>query len=141
MNIYLGFKLEIQFIFQFQFKLRKKFKTLGLTAESCSKPNTNNHQLLRNKLKLTLKYALNLRSPGFQFPVFPTRPNISFFRFPNFWPGKSYFLVNFNKPHITSRTMFLPLFNINGQTSRVYLLLTLISLLQDCKRHWVDDRQ
>ena len=33
---------------------------MGLTAEPCSK-QTNNQQLLRNKLKLKLKYGVNLR--------------------------------------------------------------------------------
>ena len=101
-NICFGFKPEIQFIFQFQFYVRKNFKTSGLTAESCWKPNTNNQQLLRNKLKLTLKYALNLRFETQVFnSQFPTRPNISFFRFPNFCPPqKDHFLVYFNKPSV-----------------------------------------
>ena len=50
---------------------------MGLTAEPCSKQKTNNQQLLKNKLKLTLKYALNHRfeTRVFNFQ-FPTRPNI-----------------------------------------------------------------
>jgi hypothetical protein len=39
----------------------KKVQNLGLTAESCRKPKTNNQQLLRKKLKLELKYEVNLR--------------------------------------------------------------------------------
>ena len=41
---------------------------------------------------------------GFKTQVFKfqflTRPNISFSRFPNFWPEKGYFLVYFNRPTI-----------------------------------------
>ena len=32
-----------------------------MTAKPCSKQKTNNQQLLRNKLKLKLKYGVNLR--------------------------------------------------------------------------------
>ena len=39
----------------------KKVQNLGLTADFCRKPKTNNKQLLRNKLKLELKYEVNLR--------------------------------------------------------------------------------
>ena len=57
--------------------------------------------MLRNKIKLTLKYALNLRLETQVFSSqFPTRPDISFFRFPNLWPEKCQFLVYFNKPFI-----------------------------------------
>ena len=41
--------------------LRKKVENLDLTAKPCSKQKTNNQQLLRNKLKLKLKYGVNLR--------------------------------------------------------------------------------
>ena len=40
---------------------QKKFINLGLTAEPCRKPKANDQQLLKNKLKLKLKYEVNLR--------------------------------------------------------------------------------
>ena len=49
-NISLGFELT-----------ENKVQNLGLTTEPCRKPKTNNQQLLRNKLKLKLKYEVNLR--------------------------------------------------------------------------------
>ena len=39
----------------------KKVQNLGLTAESYKKIKTSNQQLLRNKLKLELRYEVNLR--------------------------------------------------------------------------------
>ena len=39
----------------------EKSSNLDFTAESCRKPKTNNQQLLRNNLKLQLKYEVNLR--------------------------------------------------------------------------------
>ena len=41
--------------------LKFSFSFSGLTAEPCRKPDTNNWQLLRNKLKLKFKYEVNLR--------------------------------------------------------------------------------
>ena len=73
---------------------------MGLIAESCRKPNTNNQQLLKNKLKLTLKYALNLRfeTRGFN-SQFPIRPDMYYiFQVSKFLTWKGHFLVYFNKP-------------------------------------------
>ena len=39
----------------------KKVQKMGLIVKPCRKPKNNNQQLLRNKLKLELKYEVNLR--------------------------------------------------------------------------------
>ena len=39
----------------------KEVQNLDLIAEPCRKPKINNQQLLRNKLKLKLKYEVNPR--------------------------------------------------------------------------------
>ena len=46
---------------------------LGLTAESCRKSKTNNQQLLRDKLKLELKYEVNIR---FETQIWKSGPNL-----------------------------------------------------------------
>ena len=40
---------------------QEKVQNLGLTTEPSRKPKTNNQELLRNNLKLKLKYEVNLR--------------------------------------------------------------------------------
>ena len=42
-------------------RAEKKVQNSILTVEPCRKTKTNNQQLLRNKLKLKLKYEVNLR--------------------------------------------------------------------------------
>ena len=90
-----------------QWLTEKKVQNLGLTAESCRKPKTNNQQLLRNKLKLALKYELNIRfetqiwKPGADLKMKNLEmrswiPGLDLEKICS-KPGKSHFLVYFNK--------------------------------------------
>ena len=54
-------------------------------------------------------HCLSALKPGVSIPS--SRPDISFFRFPNFWPIKGHFLAYFNKPFRTGNIFCLPLFS------------------------------
>ena len=94
-----------------------------MTAESCRKPKTNNQQLLRNKLKLELKYEVNLR---FETQIWKPGPDLKMKNLEmRSWipglnleknrlkPGNGHFLVYFNKST----------YNSQWGASNVYLLV------------------
>jgi hypothetical protein len=74
--------------------------------------------------------ALWLFFLGFKTGVFNsqflTRPDISFSRFPNFWPENSYFLVYFNRPTVCIwrkiLVIFLPI-QLKKQVASIHLPL------------------
>ena len=85
-----------------------------MTVESYKKPKTNNQQLLRNKLKLELKYEVNLR---FETQIWKPGPDLKMKNLEmRSWipglnlkknrlkPGKGHFLVYFKKSYVTDVT-------------------------------------
>jgi hypothetical protein len=98
--------------FRSELELSKKpiIQNLGLTAESYRKPKTNNQQLLRNKLKMELKYDVNLR---FETQIWKPGPDLKMKNLEmRSWipglnlkknclkPGKGHFLVYFKKSNV-----------------------------------------
>ena len=86
---------------------RAKLKTLVFTAEPGRKTKTNNQQLLRNKLKLELKYEVNIR---FETQIWKPGPDLKMKNLEmRSWipglnleknrlkPGNGHFLFYFNK--------------------------------------------
>ena len=84
-----------------------------MTAESCRKSKTNNQQLLRDKLKLKLKYEVNIR---FETQIWKSGPDLKMKNLEiRSWipglnleknclkPGNGYFLAYFNKSNVQSQ--------------------------------------
>ena len=94
-----------------RFELELSKKTM-IKWEKSSKPKTNSQQLLRNKLKLQLKYEVNLR---FETQIWKPGPDLKMKNLEmRSWipglnleknclkPGNGHFLVYFNKSFICS---------------------------------------